>query len=150
MRHQEPELHRAWDQVWSQLKDCRISPKLRCMILFPLMSRWQSLSSYAVAAPRFPSILYPPQLIQLLFCWDQLDKQGFQKCDTAREWETRHKNLEKSKDQGINTTPRWRSRNWIQASFIILPAVNERICGELNYNSCGLQGQRTKWSLTIE
>ena len=150
MRHQEPELHRAWDQVWSQLKDCGISPKLRCMILFPLMSRWPSLSSYAVAAPRFPSIPYPPQLIQLPFCWDQLDKQGFRKRDTVREWETRHKNLEKSQDQGTNTAPRWRSRNWIQASFIILSAVNERICGELNYNSCGLQGQRTQRSLTTE
>ena len=32
----------------------------------------------------------------------------------------------------------------------ILSAMNERICGELSYNSCGLQGQRTKWSLTIE
>ena len=36
------------------------------------------------------------------------------------------------------------------SSFIRLPAVNERMCRELNYNSCGLQGQRTKWSLTIE
>ena len=45
---------------------------------------------------------------------------------------------------------RWRCRNWIQPSFIILSLMNERICGELNYNSCGLQGQRTNWSLTIE
>ena len=51
MRHQEPELHNAWDQVWSHLKDCGFSPKLRCMILFPLMSRGLSLSSYAVAPP---------------------------------------------------------------------------------------------------
>ena len=29
------------------------------------------------------------------------------------------------------------------SSFIILSAMNERICGELNSNSCGLQGQRT-------
>ena len=55
----------------------------------------------------------------------------------------------KSEDQVTNTAPRWRW-NWIQASFIILVAVNERICGELSYNSCGLQGQRTKWSLSIE
>ena len=33
---------------------------------------------------------------------------------------------------------------------IILSAVNERICGELSYKSCGLQDQRTKWSLTTE
>ena len=33
-------------------------------------------------------------------CQDQLDKQGFQKRDTAREWETRRKNSEKSEDQG--------------------------------------------------
>ena len=68
----------------------------------------------------------------------------------VREWETRHKNSEKSEDQGTNTAPRWRCWNWIQASFIILSAMNERIYGELNYNSCGFQGQRTKWSLTIE
>ena len=30
------------------------------------------------------------------------------------------------------------------------PDVNEGIKGELNYNSYGLQGQRTKWSLTTE
>ena len=64
-------------------------------------------------------------------CWVQLDEQGFQKCHTAREWEMRHKNSEKSKDQGTNTAPRWRSWNWIQASFIILSAVNERISREL-------------------
>ena len=80
----------------------------------------------------------------------QLDKQGFQKHDTVREWETRQKNPEKSKDQGINTAPRWRGQNWIQASFTILPVMNEKICRKLNYNLCGLQGQRTKWSLTIE
>ena len=80
-------------------------------------------------------------------CQDWLDKQGFWKLNAAREWETRHKNSEKSEDQGTNTAPRWRCRNWIQASFIILSAMNERICGELSYNSCGLQGQRTKWSL---
>ena len=72
------------------------------------------------------------------------------KCSMVREWETRHKNSEKSEDQGTNNAPRWRCWNWIQASFIILSAVNERIYGELNYNSCGFQGQRTKWSLTIE
>ena len=83
-------------------------------------------------------------------CRDQLDKKAFQKHDTAREWETRHKNSEKSEDQGTNTTPRWRCWNWIQASFIILSAMNERIFRELKYNSCGLQGQRTKWSLTVE
>ena len=83
-------------------------------------------------------------------CRVQLDNQGFQQRDTAREWETRHKNSEKSQDQRTNTAPRLMCWNWIQASFIILSAVNERICGELNYNSCGLQGQRTKWSLTIE
>ena len=38
-----------------------------------------------------------------MYCRDQLDKQGFWKCDTAREWETRHKNSEKSEDQGTNT-----------------------------------------------
>ena len=74
----------------------------------------------------------------------QLNKQCFWKCDMAREWKMRHKNSEKSEDQGTNTAPRWRSWNWIQASFIILSALNERICRELNYNSCGLQGQRTK------
>ena len=63
---------------------------------------------------------------------------------TAIEWETRHKNSEKSEDQGTNTAPRWRCRNWIQDSFVILSAVNEIICGELNYNSCGLQGQIKK------
>ena len=68
----------------------------------------------------------------------------------VREWETRLKNSVKSKDQGTNIAPRWRCRNWTQVSFIILLAVKERICGELNYNSCGLQGQRTKWSLTIK
>ena len=81
------------------------------------------------------------------WCRDQLNKQGFRKRDTAREWERRHKNSEKNEDQGTNTAPRWRCWNWIQASFIILSAMNERICGELSYNSCGLQGQRTKWSL---
>ena len=30
------------------------------------------------------------------------------------------------------------------------PAMNEGINGELNYNSYGHQGQRTKWSLTTE
>ena len=38
-------------------------------------------------------------------CRVQLDNQGFQQRDTAREWETRHKNSEKSEDQGTNTTP---------------------------------------------
>ena len=33
-------------------------------------------------------------------CRDQLDKQGFRKRDTAREWETRHKNSVKSEDRG--------------------------------------------------
>ena len=82
-------------------------------------------------------------------CQDWLDKQGFWKRDTAREWETRHENSEKSEDQGTDTAPWWRCQNWIQARFIILSAVNERTCGELNYNSCGLQDQRTKWSLII-
>ena len=85
-----------------------------------------------------------------IICRDELDKQGFWKRDRAREWETRHKKAEKIKDQGTNTAPRLRCWNWIQASFIILSAVNERICGELNCNSCGLQSQRTKWPLTIE
>ena len=80
----------------------------------------------------------------------QLDKQGFWKCDMAREWKMRHKNSEKSEDQGTNTAPRWASWNWIQASFIRLSALNERICRELNYHSCGLQGKEQKWSLTIE
>ena len=40
--------------------------------------------------------------------------------------------------------------NWIHASFIILSAMKERMCRELSYNSCGLQGQRTKWSLAIK
>ena len=93
---------------------------------------------------------YFPGYQLLLSCWDQLNKQGFQKCDTVREWEMRHKNSEKSENQGTNTSPRWRFQNWIQASSIILSAVNEGINGELNYNSCGLQGRRTKWSLTIE
>ena len=99
--------------------------------------------------------VYFPVAIYLLFpssvldkYQDHLDKQGFQKCNMVREWETRYKNSEKNKDQGTNTAPRWRCWNWIQASFIILSTVNERICGE--FNSCGLQGQRTKWSLTIE
>ena len=70
--------------------------------------------------------------------WDRLDKQGFWKCDMAREWEKRHKNSVKSEDQGTNTAPRWRCWNWIQASFIILSAMKERICWELKYNSCGL------------
>ena len=84
------------------------------------------------------------------WCWDQLNKQGFRKRDTAREWEMRHKNSEKNEDQGTNTAPRWRCQNWIQARFIILSSMKERIFRELNYNSCGLRGQRTKWSLTTE
>ena len=83
-------------------------------------------------------------------CQDWVGKKGFQKHDMAGEWETRLKNSVKSKDQGTNTAPRWRCRNWVQASFIILLAMKERICRKLSYNSCGLQGQRTKWSLTIE
>ena len=51
-------------------------------------------------------------------CRDQLEMQGFEKCDTVREWEMRHKNSEKSEDQGTNTTPSWKCQNWIQASFI--------------------------------
>ena len=62
------------------------------------------------------------------------DKQDFWKRDMARERETRHKNSEKSKDRGTNTTPRWRCRNWIHASFVIFSASKEKICGELNYN----------------
>ena len=80
-------------------------------------------------------------------CQDQVYKQGFWKHDVVGEQETRHKNSVKSEDQGTNTTPRWRCQNWIQASFIVLSAVKERMCRELN--SCG-QGQRTKWSLTNE
>ena len=83
-------------------------------------------------------------------CRDQLDKQGFWKHNRAREWEKRHKNSEKSEAQGTNAAPRGRCWNWIQASFIILSAMNERINRELNYNSCGLQGKITKWSLTVE
>ena len=84
------------------------------------------------------------------FCRDRLDKQGFWKHNTVRGWETRHQNSVKREDQGTNTAPRWRCWNWIQVSFIILSAMKERICRELSYNSCGLQGQRTKWSLTNE
>ena len=29
-------------------------------------------------------------------------------------------------------------------ALLILSAMKERICGELSYNSCGFQGQRTK------
>ena len=64
------------------------------------------------------------------------------------KWDTRIQR--KTRIRGPTPLPRWRCRKWIQASFIILSAITERICGELNYNSCGLQGQRTKWSLTIE
>jgi len=35
-----------------------------------------------------------------MHCRDRLDKQGFQKCDRVREWETRHENPEKSEDPG--------------------------------------------------
>ena len=98
--------------------------------------------------------LSPPQIhgkiIWTMSSQDQLVKQGFQKHDTIREWETRHKNSEKTEDQRTSTAPRWRCRNWIQASFVILSAVKERLCRKLNYISCGLQDQRTKWSLTIE
>ena len=48
-----------------------------------------------------------------LLCRDQLDKQGFWKRDVARECEMRHKNSEKSKDQGTNT-----------ASKVKVPKVN--------------------------
>ena len=75
------------------------------------------------------------------WCRDQLNKQGFRKRDTAREWERRHKNSEKNEDQGTNTAPRWRCWNWIQASFIILSSVNERICRELNYNSVAFKAK---------
>ena len=81
-------------------------------------------------------------------CQVQLDKQVFQKCDAVGEWETRQESSVKGKDQGTNTALRWRCRNWIHASFIILLAIRERMCVELSYNSCGLQGQRTKWSLS--
>ena len=37
-----------------------------------------------------------------IHCWDWLDKSGFWKHDKVREWETRHKNSEKSEDQGPN------------------------------------------------
>ena len=85
----------------------------------------------------------------IIRCLDQLNKQDFWKHDTVREWEMRHKSSEKSQDQRTNTAPRWTCRNWIQASFIILSAMNERrICRELKYNLFCLQGQRTKWSLT--
>ena len=83
-------------------------------------------------------------------CRDQLYKQGFWKHDAVGEWETRYKNSVKSEDQGTNTAPRWRCQNWIWASFIVLSAVKERMCRELSYNSCSLQGQRTKWLLTTE
>ena len=82
-------------------------------------------------------------------CQVQLDKQVFQKCDAVGEWETRHKSSVKDEDQGTNTAPRWRCRNWIRASFIILSAMKEGMCRGLSNNSCGLQGQRTKWSLTF-
>ena len=78
------------------------------------------------------------------------DKQGFQKHDVAGEWEIRCKSSLKGKDQGTNTTPRWRCWNWIQANCIILSATKEGMCRELSYDSCDLQGKRTKWSLTIE
>ena len=59
-----------------------------------------------------------------------------------RENETRHQNSEK---RGSGDQHRSKVKVKLnQASFIILIAVNERICGELSYNSCGLQGRRTK------
>ena len=38
--------------------------------------------------------------MEIILCRDKLDKQGFRKRYTAREWEMRHKNSEKSEDQG--------------------------------------------------
>ena len=75
-----------------------------------------------------------------------VQQAGFWKCGAVGEWEMRHMSSLKGEDQGTNIAPRWGRRNWIHASFIILSAMKERMCGELSYNSCGLQGQRTKWS----
>ena len=57
-------------------------------------------------------------IFNTLQCWDQLDKQGFWKRDMAREWETKHKNSEKSEGQGTNTAPSWRCWKWIQANLL--------------------------------
>ena len=83
-------------------------------------------------------------------CQDWLDKQGFWKLNAAREWETRHKNSVKS--------DYWDQHH----SRVKVPRVNpsqlyytfshewKNMRGVELCNSCGLQGKRTKWSLTIE
>ena len=113
---------------------------------------WQTTQDHIVAKTLsvYYLLLWSNSSNSYQFCWDRLHKQGFWKQNTVKEWETRHKNPVQSEDQGTNTAPRWRCWHWIQVSLIILSAVKERICGELSYNLCGLQGRRTKWSLTTE
>ena len=116
-----------------------------CSFTYCWSLAWKILSITLLTCEISTVVLYV-----LLTAKSSLDKQDFQKRDVAGGWETRCKSSLKGKDQGTNTTTRWRCWNWIQASFIILSAMKEGLCRELSYNSCGLQGKRTKWSLTIE
>jgi len=103
---------------WKSYQECK-GFQIRWMLNWTL---WDCVHSYLfiLGIDIFP--------ISLIICWDQLDKQGFQKWDAVGEWETRHKSSVKDEDQGTNTAPRWRCWNWIQACFIMLSAMKERIC----------------------
>ena len=62
-----------------------------------------------------------------------------EKHDTWVQWKARIRGPRLLQGEGAKTE-----------SFTILSAMKERMYRELSYNSCGLQGQRTKWSLTIK
>ena len=130
------------DSLFALLPSLAIPPTLLKYSIRVTCSNWWVYTNAPLSSKDHSFYYSLPLVLYISWDWqmcrDQFDKQGFWKPDMVREWEMRHKDSEKSEDQGTNTAPRWMCWNWIQVSFIILSAVNERISGVLNYNSCGL------------
>ena len=60
---------------------------------------------------------------------------GFLKGQHGKRMRNKTKEFREKRRSGDQHCSKVKVSNWIQASFIILSAVNERICRELNYNS---------------
>ena len=75
---------------------------------------------------------------------------GFPKARYGRRLRNKTQEFSEKHSSGTNTAPKWRCGHWVQAGFIILSAVKERMCRALSDNSCALQDHRAKWSLTTE
>ena len=75
---------------------------------------------------------------------------GFQKAWYSKRMRNKTQKFSEKQGSGDQHCSKVKVPKLNPSQSIILSVVNERICRELSYNSCGLQGQRTKWSLTTE